>query len=501
MAAKAQTESGDKTRDLAAITGLVEVDTEKAIAGICRDILLTAYRHGSSDVQEAAARVYKQWYGVEPHADRFHIRPYGLFGPPGHGKTTAFREAAKKCATAMGMEYVENTELLSTKITKKHFGFVMQETAGVQSSIEWAGMPAKEDDPDDPNGAKRMARVYSAQLLQLKKCGAGVLVMDDLLNAVPAIQNVALALTEEKRFGTLDMSSITMGITGNLGALDGTHTMRISTALRGRVKPFMVRDTPKNWIARTQRDFNDDLSDVGIVGFMTCHENDFSELPDPRHSGGFACPRNWTALGVELRNIIASAGGRANMASALTDISLACRSIVGPTKGLIAATYYHSLAQSAEPLARAVIMDDVFDEKEIGKRYNSGFSSNQTHFGYQYASSLSDWAVQKVITDGGKINTAITRFLNGILPIPGTQVFSLALEMLTSKLAARVDSLAEKHRNGRISLTEKKKREINDIYLAMKHPLRTAEHDELMINTLSEINKVSGNGPRRARAG
>jgi flagellar biosynthesis GTPase FlhF len=98
-----------KIEALAQNLGLREVDTNQVIRQIARDILLSMHGKGNKKLDAKIEKVYSEWNkGAKWEDDNEQITSILLVGPPGHGKTTSFKEASKLVASALGMEFLEN---------------------------------------------------------------------------------------------------------------------------------------------------------------------------------------------------------------------------------------------------------------------------------------------------------------------------------------------------------------------------------------------------------
>lgn len=495
--------SNDNKQDkkLAVSIDLLALDTEQAVRPIMRDILYTMYNNPKTS-QTRRKQIEDVYAGMYPGAtllnDGKPIQSTSLFGPPGNGKTTAFKVAARKVASALGMRYLENGAAdAEENITDNDFVFITQETAGVATAIEWGGLPTAEAVPG--TDIRRMGRLHSGALIKLQQAGGGVLLLDDFLNANPNIQNVGLSLTEEKRYNRLNLQGVYIGITGNLGSLDGTHTARPSTALRNRTKVYYTEDKLDNWAARVQIDYNDELSDMGLIGFLQKFPQYFCQDADIKKFGGFATPRSWERLLEECRRVVAEHGGRGHMDRAVTDLRIAACSAVGLTIGAELTTYFHSLATSADPLARAVIVEGRLDEEAIKKQFDNGFAASQQHFGYQYSLALADYAVVMMVAEnkGNKIQKAAERFFRGIMHLNNPQLFSFAVDALAKKMAARLPELSENVSANERQLTHANKEALAKI--AAENPAWDGTHREVIIKVLSGVDKFSNTSARRAR--
>lgn len=486
--------------------GLEEIDTEIAVRNVAHDILLTLHRTSSKAKQAKIEQLYKEWYphGIF-HDDGAGINSVCLIGPPGQGKTTAFKVAAKEVAKGLGMRYLENGDIDKIleeegKITDNDFVFVSQETAGVVSSLEWAGLPTSKIQGKDKQGNDRkvMGRLYSSRLQAIADAGAGLLLLDDFLNASPSIQNVGLSLTEEKRYGDLSLANAYIGLTGNMGSIDGTNTSKMSSALRNRCQVYFTQDKLQNFVKRVQTDprYRDEVGDAGVCGFLERHSQYFASMPDPKQMGGYNTPRSWDKFIAEARRVIYANGGRQHAVRGLTDIRRKASSLLGAEVSHQYTTYLRSMMDMADPLARQVIMEGKLDRDSLQKKFKEGYSANEQHFAYQYALALADYAAMKITKDEGKLKEAVTRFALGITALDGSS-FTFGMNNFKSKLANQIETLSEKSADGNRELTTKVKVEIAK--LVADHPQCTKEQIRDMVDALSNTDKLGGMSARRQR--
>jgi hypothetical protein len=463
-----------KIEALAQNLGLREVDTNQVIRQIARDILLSM--HGKDNEQ---------------------ITSILLVGPPGHGKTTSFKEASKLVASALGMEFLENAKLdaVDRIDPDKHFVFVSQETAGVVSALEWLGLPSKAILQDgSPDGVPVMGRLYSARLRKAEMAGGSCVLLDDFLNASPSIQNVGLSLTEEKRFNDLNLTKSYIGLTGNLGAHDGTHTSPVSTALRNRCRVLFIQDKQPNFVARVQSRYRDAIGDAAVLGFMNRHDECFAEMPDPKQRGGYATPRSWDKFIVEARRAVRAAGG--SLAGAMEDLSMNSAALLGLAVSQKYVGYMNSYIKSADPLAREIIMEGRFDKKKIEEKMKEGLSAEGQYFNYQLAIALSDYAAIKVVKDNGDYKQAVERFVQGVLPLD-TVNFNMAVDNFKRVLAVKMESLSQKISDTRRDLKPEVKQAICSLFVA--NPECNDVNRDNVIRVMSDMNLYEDARARRTR--
>jgi hypothetical protein len=429
---------------------LTEIDTLVAVDRLADDMLRAMYREA---VVARKAKIKAVWLEWHPNAafdldtDTKQIASTMLMGPPGHGKTTSFKQAAFKVAKALGMRYLENgdvDDIAIKDITENDMVFVSEETAGMLSRLELGGIPSKHVDSE---GHATMAVLPSSRWVKLVKAGGGVLLLDDFMNAGKSLQDAALSMTEEKRLGGFNFKSKTIGLTGNLGkAIDNTNTNSLSAAQSNRIKIFFVQDNPVNFVNRVTSDpqFRDELGDLGVSGFLQRMDTYFARMPETNSQAGFPSPRSWEKFIVDGRREVNLHGGRGHGASnALPYLRQLSSSYLGPEASDQLMIYLKSMMDLADPLARDLIKVGKLDEETLAKRFKNGFSSSEQHFAYQFALALADYATLKVIEDGAsKMEEAIKRFAKGVLVLEGPS-FAFALEALKDRLSRRVEEISE----------------------------------------------------------
>lgn len=488
--------------------GLTEIDTEVAVKFITRDILYTLRRSAKSKAMVAKIdKFYKELYPHGTFTDNgSKIVSTLLMGPPGHGKTTSFKVAAKIVCDGLGLRYLENAaldEVLEKEgfVTENDFVFVSEETSGLVSAQEFAGLPTtKELQLADGTTEKVMGRLFNHRLVALSKAAGGVLLLDDFMNAAPSVQGLGLSIAEEKRFGALNLTNAYIGLTGNLGPIDGTYTNKASKALVNRVKTFFTQDNVNNFVKRvnTSPMYRDELGDVGICGFLNRYNTYFASMPDPKMSGGYNTPRSWMDFMNEARNIISCYGGRQGASAAIPELHLVCSAMLGTEVANHYITYIRSMMDLADPLARSVIMDGKLDKDLLKKKFNEGYSAAEQHFAYQYALALADYAALKISKEGGELKEAVSRFALGITALDGSS-FNFGINAFKSKLANQNEKLSEKNSEGTRELTERTKLEIGRI--VADHPQCSKEQVQGMIDALSNFDKLSPMKGSRSRRG
>lgn len=509
-----------KIDQLAQSLGLRESETSVIIDRIAFDILTSMY--GKSEKLDKKIRdVYKEWTnGADWFEDKDGLTALLLVGPPGHGKTTSFKEASKKVAKALGMRYLENAGLdvvplhdrpvldddgepvMNDDGTPKvirgidpenDFVLVTQEAAGVVSALEWLGLPRAiklGKVPGEKNEQEAMGRLYSERLLKAQKAGGSTILLDDFLNASPSIQNVGLALSEERRFNDLNLQNSLVGLTGNLGSHDGTNTSPLSTALRNRCRIYFIQDKLEEFVMRAQSRWTDTIGDAATLGFLRRAPEWFAKMPDVKQRGGFPTPRSWDKFIVSARRAVARAGG--SLAHASRDLNDESSALLGLDVGQAYTAYMNAYIKSADPLARAAIIDGKFDRNAFKKQMESNMSGDNQYFAYQFAMAASDYAANKIASDG-KLDQGLARFVDAVLPLDGPNL-NLAIDNFKRNLANKVESMSSKLKNGR-EISMEIKHQISNAFAT--HPECTKENRENVIDVLSDRDKYQSVAARR----
>lgn len=508
-----------KIENLAIDLGLRESDTTGVIDRISFDILTSMYGK-SPTLNKKIEEVYEEWTGNKWFHDKDPLTAILLVGPPGHGKTTSFKEASKKVAAALGMRYLENAQLDLVPLhdvyetdengdyvlengqkklvargidPEKDFVLVTQEAAGVVSALEWLGLP-RAIKLGRAEGAKvdqeAMGRLYSERLLKAQKAGGSTILLDDFLNASPSIQNVGLALSEERRFNDLNLQNSLVGLTGNLGAHDGTNTSPLSTALRNRCRIFFIQDKLDDFVMRAQTRWNDQIGDAATLGFLRRAPEWFAKMPNVKQRGGFPSPRSWDKFIVAARRAVARTGGQ--LALAIKDLQDESASLLGLDVGQAYAGYMNAYIKSADPIARAAILDGKFDRAAFKKQMESDMSGDHQYFSFQFAMAASDYAANKAASDG-KIDVALKRFVDAVLPLDGPN-FNLAIDNFKRNLANKMESLSS-GKSSKREISMEVKTQISNAFAA--HPDCTSKNREDVIDVLSDRDKYQTVGSRR----
>lgn len=493
--------------ELAKAVNLPNKNTKHIVEMLKHDILLSLYRHNpnkgttetieynhqiNKKISEVYERRYNRKFDPKVHAKNKNLALF-LMGPPGQGKTASYFAAAKEICTDLGLNLIEH--VTDDYVPEKNdFVMVVQECAGENSAITFAGVPKAEEVIIDGKKVTVLKKALNYRFTVFGNCAGGILLLDDAANAAQVIQNVLLPVTQNHTFQGLKLENCCVGLTGNLGALDGTYTTDLSSALRTRVIPIFVTDTPRDFANRAYEQYNDSLGDMGMINFILRNENDFAVLPDPGDKNGFACSRSWDNLIQSIRSVVEKNGGRGvGESESLETIHALAYSMVGPEIGQKLAGYYNSLIKGADPLARQFIILNKPDVKTLSEKYSSGASQEDISFGYQFATACGDYAVNLIAeaehngsTPDKMLEEAMKRFGTAVLQLNDSE-FSFSLEHLKNKLSAYITDFSQPTKDGRELRAEIRTRiahAINNL------PDCSANKRAVLIEVISDYNKI-----------
>lgn len=394
-----------------------------------------------------------------------------LMGFPGHGKTTAFKVAAQQIAEGLGMRFLLNPAE-DEKVGPNDFLFNSVEMSGEVSLSGVVGLPLVRK-AETEGDVSYTGHAPTLRLALCKEAGLSVVLFDDALNASPSIQNILLAFAEEGRFRGLDLGEHTyVGLTGNLGAADGTYTSKPSAALRTRLKVCYVEDDVDNWVARSQIKHKSVAGDGGVSAFLK-QNPDLFHAPNPRGDAAYPCPRSWEAvasvgerIGATLHHIRLKHGAVSEQVldHQLRMMHTEVSAFVGPEAATKLRAWVRSMQNDAMPLAQIFLEKGSFTKEQAAifeQRYGQGKSAEQMEFGLQYAYALAELAAAKAVDSLPKEGStppvtadaqeAYDRFAKGLLEVKpwlsdtivasALAHFVTRLSVLDERLAARGKSV------------------------------------------------------------
>lgn len=392
-------------------------------------------------LNEKIKKIYEEWTGMKWRDEARKVSYSMLIGPPGHGKTTAFKQSAKIVSDALGLKYIEKP-VLGEKVDINCFVLTVVNLAGEVSKSGLAGLPAAES---DAKGNRYTSMLPSYGMRALQKAGGGILLLDDLTNASEFIQNIALPLTDENTFNELKLPNVYVGVTANMGALDGTNTSSMSSALRNRVKPVFVEDTIEDFIARARKANNDEIGDGYICDFLLQDPSRFiSPLPKKDEMGGYTTPRSLDNFITVVRRHIYDNGGKGvGEVKAIEIIKNDACSMLGLSLGKEYEKYLASIKTHADPVAKKMILERKFDKALFEKGYSSGHDAKSKDFSALIKAPIVGYSIM-ALSQGYKKEEVYTCALYLMLAFNRVQDFNTLLKYFSENLAAAFDDLGSK---------------------------------------------------------
>lgn len=436
--------------------------------------------------------LYEKMTGFKWHVDNFKPTYYILMGMPGHGKTTAFREASKKIAKELGLRYEENPSI-GTVIDHNTFVFSVVDLAGEVSKMNVSGLPAKESDGKNTY----MTSLPPYRIAMLQRAAGAVLLLDDLTNASEFIQNIALPLTNEGMFNEVNVKNVYVGATCNLGALDGTNTSSMSSALRNRMKTLYVQDTLKDFSNRVQETFNDGVGDAYVSQFFELYPQFFVPvLPKKDQMGGYTTPRSSTNFIIEARKHIQDHGGRGVgelKEECLEKIESDAESMLGLEVGNAYFNFFKTVISDADPLARNLMINGTFDfgkGSKFEELYGNSFSQEGKSFFHKYKAAVVNYAILAV-RQGITIEDIFERLIEACMVLQ-TNELSNFLDYFNTHFAIAVKeySMETLSSSTGYSLSEEYQGKLSEMFV--EHPDYMSRHKELM-KLVPQVLSRSGN--------
>lgn len=344
------------------------------------------------DLNNRIEKTYNEWTGnVWNKNFKSKMTYFMLIGPPGHGKSTVFRQSAKMVSSALGLVYKENPTV-NEIVDMNCFVLYVNNLAGEVSKTGTAGLPAK---VKDEQGNEYTGLLPSYAMSSLTKAAAGMLLLDDIANASSFIQNIALPLTNENSFNELKLDNIYVGMTSNLGALDGTNIAKVSSALRNRVKAAFTMDIVDDFIyrVRNNEEFNDEIGDFFVSDYLENYKDDqmklkeiFYSLPSNSELGGFSNPRSLEALIREMRRLTYDHNGFNDENKKL--IRLISQSLMGNSAGEDFYQYIESVYTDVVPMIDGFFNKNKFNMEKFNEKTENIFDTETSLFQYKFRKYL-----------------------------------------------------------------------------------------------------------------
>lgn len=311
------------------------------------EVLLSMFRRfdgANPKHQDKLEEAFKKKYGrTMRKGGAREVRAWYLEGEPGHGKTTAHREAAKEFAQLMGLRFVDEPSLAQIKrglVDENCMVFTTLTVAGATSKHEVGGLMAKIRVGKDGEEATEMMGHLPDWRLAATMMGAyGYTLFDDFVTAAHPVQNACLDLllggsagdlnmslkdvassdvkfkdgqvviefNEEKANQIEDMnpgshqrgvSTVHIGLAGNRGTRDGNKTFPLTTATITRVQRADVFDTVDDFVARANMKYTDEIGSAYYESFIKSNPELFTAISKPVDgiTPSMPCPRTHDAL-------------------------------------------------------------------------------------------------------------------------------------------------------------------------------------------------------------
>jgi len=381
------------------------LSTNVARDKLVRDLLQKAHTGGidlSRDKQVEKAYELKFGFPFFKYAPT----STNLRGFPGQGKTTAYKAAAKEVAEMLSMNLIVQPER-PIPISKNDIVLTIVNLSGEVSNMAVSGVPKVIDEKDVQGNItySYTQRMPPFGLAASASAGLAIIVMDDMPNASPNIQNIANDLLDQGKAQGLDLGQHALvGATGNLGAIDGTHVSATSSATATRANNYMVEDNVSDWCERTINLYSDAVSDAGVTTFLKRHPDYFHKPTKNKKGEPYPTARSWSrAVEEHFRPMMAAIhhlppGTDPNIIS-LPAIEMAS-GLIGTETAEKLGGFYASYINDSLPLAEEIMKTGALSDTSkdvLAQRYSDGVSDDQETFLMQFYSALCDKASQMMV--------------------------------------------------------------------------------------------------------
>jgi len=388
------------------------ISTKQLIKLLKQDMLANFYTENpSTEAQKSRNAHIEDVYLKEFNKPFFSykVEPHHGAGRPGVGKTTSFMVAGNWVSEQLGLNFVPNP-VGEYKATKDDFVIVTLELSGETSKTVVSGVPVVVD----VDGQKYTMSAPPLAFENLQNAGGSMLLLDDMPNALPGIQNMCLSLMERKGFQTISIGENTfVGSTGNLGKLDGTNISSTSSANASRRQNWLVYDTPEDWCQRAiqQKGPSHQRGDAYFAGFFEQHPDLFSTITKSKNGEPFATPRTWSKFlnfarvaFAQYEQMLDANSAKSNVHFDMPELMLRAHSLVGGDATNKLKAYYLTITNNVMPIAKKLISGEPLSDAQVGliKDHSSKVGTESELFFSQLNRTLGEFAalsVSKVIAE------------------------------------------------------------------------------------------------------
>jgi hypothetical protein len=340
------------------------ISTTKFIQLIKKDLLGNIYSNNPANEREKALNkkiedVYEEEFDKPFFSNK--VAPSHAAGAPGVGKTTSYMVAGEWVANKLGFNYVENP-IGNFEATEDDFVVTTLELSGETSKTIISGVPVV---VQMDNGEKVTMSAPPRAFENLKKAGYGMLLLDDMPNALAGIQNMCLSLMERKGFQTISIGEKTfVGSTGNLGKLDGTNVSSTSSANATRRQNYLLYDTAEDWVGRANLPVGPQhqRGDAYLGDFFKQNPDLFTTISTSKNSEPFATPRTWSKFleyarteFAQYNKMLERSNSKSDVRFDMQEIMFRAESIVGIEAAGKLKGFYLSITNSVMPIAKRLI--------------------------------------------------------------------------------------------------------------------------------------------------
>ncbi|BCL73991.1 hypothetical protein TUMSATVNIG1_59770 (plasmid) [Vibrio nigripulchritudo] len=286
---------------MATESGLSLTTVSNVIPPLIKDILRTWHTAGAkTGIDERVEQAWEKLFNYQFNNSSESVVPMYFKGPPGQGKSTAFRVACKMIAKAMGVELFTDPTV-SDRPSRMDIVFVEAQLGGAISITPIVGIPSKSE---DAHSLGTSVYLPPARMKRLAEQDFALIVLDDIDNANEMVKNGLMPVIYDKKVGDYNLGKNTYtGATGNLGVSDGTNISKGSSALYNRTRVVLIHDTLGDFLERAEEKYNDNLGLCHLDEFLISSPSKFYPERDRKQRGPTPTSRSYDGLLSSLRNL------------------------------------------------------------------------------------------------------------------------------------------------------------------------------------------------------